>query len=481
MSDELDDLDLFGSDDMAIPTMRGNANLDIQDYADISSEGTFLDDDLQEDVRSTPGSGAAPAPDVEGTSQYEMEPEYDGPDAQQTTFGASPWGPGAGGGYRPMSMARTDLSGNEDAAEITVDSVMKVSQYQPSQMNRMPSNADVDPETMYDRTSYEFASGSDAVIGNGIFEMEEGVTWRAEDGSFSHQYAFPAYIAEEDELGTQQSEMFDVVADNWRVVQPSGGGVTFSTTVPRLRGRPMIDRTYSPFTNHLRPGTLNQSSRIEKFGRDAASVVLLEAASKASPADRQAFLVRAIGSLGPGMAEKCHKVAERMIRMGMPAQKALQDTIAHCAMHAAISDLSSGRQGTRLPSLDAMGAHVVKNKAKLRKSAVENLAPLTKNKAAAKADIAKLYQSPAAAGMGEVASEPAAPASAPVAPAAPAPIAQDNTVRNVALGVAAGVAIWAIATHTKKGQEVTAAVVANTRSALGLKANKKRRRSRRSK
>jgi len=479
MSDELDDL--FGSDDMAIPTMRGNANLDIQDYADVSSEGTFLDDDLQEDVRSTPGSGAAPAPDIDGTSDYEMEPEYDGPDAVQTTFGASPWGPGAGGGYRPMSMARTDLSGNEDAAEVTVDSVMKVGLAQPSQMNAMPSNRDVDPETMYDRTSYEFASGSDAVIGNGIFEMEEGVTWRAEDGSFSHQYAFPAYIAEEDELGTQQSEMFDVVADNWRVVQPSGGGVTFSTKVPYLRGRPMQDRAYSPFTAHLKAHLPEpKSSRIERFGRDAASVLLREAASKTSPSDRQQFLVNAINSLGPGMAEKCHRVAERMVRMGMMPQQALEETISHCAMHAAIRDLSAASSGSKLPRLDAMGAHVVKNKSKLKKSAVQNLAPLAKNKAAAKADIAKLYQSPAAASMGEIASEPAAP-TAPSATAPAAPIAQDNTVRNVAIAAAVGVAVWALATKTNKGQEVTATVVANTRSVLGLKPNKKRRRSRRSK
>ena len=54
MSDFDDDGELL------IPTMRGNTNLDVQDYNRWEGRSSsILDDELQEDVPSTPGSGAA--------------------------------------------------------------------------------------------------------------------------------------------------------------------------------------------------------------------------------------------------------------------------------------------------------------------------------------------------------------------------------------------------------------------------------------
>lgn len=481
MSADLDDL--FEDDGvLERPTMRGSANLDIQDYANSGGgDDSFLDDELQEDVPSRPGSGAAAAPDIDGTASFEMLEESGSPDDVQTTFGAHPWGPGAGTGYRPMSMAKTDLSGNEDANGTNRapgrapknTNVERVPPPRMSQQNPMPSNREVDPETIYDRDSFEYDDSSQDTIGSGIFDMPEGVTFRARDGQFAHQYALPAYIADEDELGVQQSEMWDTTADDWRVVQPSGGGVTFSRKVPALRGR----GAYSPFARApqvLTPKSV--MSNIEKFGRDAAKAIVGEAAEKSGPVERSQFLTNAIESLGPGMASRCHSITSRLVSSGSPPREALEDTVAHCVMHATVRDLSTKRSGAQLPRVDAMAAHVQKNKSAMVASAAKNIAPLSKDPNKLKADVAKLYQSPAAAGMGEIATEQGAPAPTTPAPTAVQPVADggSNTLRNVLIGAAVIGLSYVALTRTDTGQEI----VANVGSALGMK---KRRRSRRRK
>jgi hypothetical protein len=368
-----------------------------------------------------------------------------------------------------MAMARTDLSGNEEAAG-TNGSIQSVPRARPTQQNRMPSNASIDRETIYDRDSYEYDDSSQDTIGNGIFEMEEGVTFRARDGQFSHQYALPAYLAEEDELGVQQSEMWDTTADEWRVVQPSGGGVTFSRAVPQLRG------SYSPFASQSKPGTA--MSRIERFSRDAAQAIIAEAAGKAGPIERSQFLTNAIESLGSGMASRCHTITSKRVASGMPPRTALESTIASCVMQATVSDLSSRRSGVQLPRVDAMAAHVQKHKSAMQSSASKNIAPIAQDVAKLKGDIAKLYQSPAAAGMGEVANEEGAATAMTAAPDAMRAVAAggSNTLRNILLAAAVAGVAYAALNHTETGQ----GIVANVGSALGFKQKqKKRRRARR--
>jgi len=270
----------------------------------------------------------------------------------------------------------------------------------------------------------------------------------------------------------QQSEMWDTTADEWRVVQPSGGGVTFSRKVPALRGR----GEYSPFASGTPQMLTSKSmtSGIERFGREAAKAIVNEAADKRGPVERSQFLTNAIESLGPGMASRCHSITSRLVSSGMGPREALEDTVAHCVMHAAVRDLSTKRAGAQLPRVDAMAAHVQKNKPAMVASAAKNIAPLSKDPNKLKADVAKLYQSPAAAGMGEIANEQGTPASTTAAPTAVQPVAigGSHTLRNVIIGAAVIGLGYVALTHTETGQEI----VANVGSALGMK---KRRRSRR--
>jgi hypothetical protein len=146
------------------------------------------------------------------------------------------------------------------------------------QMNTEPSNGGVDPMTIYDRSSYEYDQNSQNVIGNGIFDEEEGVVWRGQDGIFAHGFALPAYLAHDPELGVQQSEMWDTTADNWRVTQPSAGGVTLSAQVP-----------------FLKPPPGGSNSRIETFGWNVATA-LIGHSKRLSSAWRDKFLAQAMDS-----------------------------------------------------------------------------------------------------------------------------------------------------------------------------------------
>lgn len=419
--------------DMAIPTMRGSANLDPQDYArGPSGRGSsFLDDDLQEDTPSTPGRnpGAAAAPDIDGVEDWTISEGEDGPGMEATTYGNQPWGPGGAVGYRPESMKRTDMALRDtllrdealggvdptrtpkpvrrddmhDEPEVleTHDNI----EVQPARWhgnrNQRPSNAGIPSDLIYDRESYEYNNSSQDTIGSGVFDMEEGVTWRPRDGSFAHQYALPAYIGDEDELGVQQSEMFDTTANEWRVVQPSAGGVTLKTSVQEYKPG------YSPFVKRsvpeMRPEVTGPRSSIEAFGRKAANLIVSEAKMRPA-ASRAQFVANAIEALGPGMASSASATAKKLVDMGHPPATALEDSIAHAVMQATVNDLKSAKRARgKLPKLDKLAGCVSQTKPQMQAAAVKFIAPLTQNTKALKNDLGALYGSPAAAGMGQIA------------------------------------------------------------------------------
>jgi len=419
------DFNIFDDDgELAIPTMRGSANLDVEDYEGFDGRSSILDDDLEEDVRSTPGynPGAAAATDIDGTSSFDMlHGDMDDPGMKQTTYGASPWGPGSGSGYRPYSQQRTDMSldalGDEGADQpkakpMRADSMMHepevidtfaVEEVPPwkeewhGNENQMPSNKGVDPRTLYDRTSYEFDDSDQDTIGSGIFGMPEGVAWRPRDGMFEHDYALPAYLAEEDELGVQQSAMWDSTAGEWRVTQPSASGVALKKRVASYKA------PWNPLKDvQMRPEVTGPRSHLEAFGRKGAACVLQEARLH-RPENRTRFIAAAVEQLGPGSAAKCQRVANELVKLGYRPDVAFEDTLAHTIMHAAVKDLTQKKgSASLLPRLDRMGAKLSRTKPSLQAAATQHLAPLTKNGATLRKDLGALYASPAAKGMGVV-------------------------------------------------------------------------------
>lgn len=431
MSDE-DDFGFDDDDSIGVPTMRGSANLDPQDYArgPHGRSSSLLDDDLQEDTPSTPGRnpGAASAPDIDGEDDWTIKEASSGPGMEATTFGAHPWGPGGAVGYRPESMKRTDMAlrdnllrdealgsadptrtpkpakrddmHNEPEVLETEDNIVVPSAHWHGNRNERPSNAGIPADTIYDRESYEYDDSSQDTIGSGVFDMEEGVTWRPRDGSFAHQFALPAYIGDEDELGVQQSEMYDTTANEWRVTQPSAGGVSLKTAVERYKPG------YSPFVDRavpeMRPEVTGPRSHIEAFGRKAASLIVNEAKAK-PPAARAQFVANAVESLGTGLSANVSNTAKKLVNMGHPPATALEDSIAHAVMSAAVSDLQSAKRGRgKLTRLDRLAGCVQQTKPQMQAAAVKHLAPLTQNSQTLKSDLGALYGSPAAAGMGQI-------------------------------------------------------------------------------
>jgi len=411
MDDELDFLlDLDGDAGALIPpTMRGDANLDAEDYTNIPGvpNSSILDDDLQEDTPSRPQDGPAPAFDVDGLDQALFNPnDAESPDMLVTQYGSHPWGPGSGGGYRPYSM-NTGLSGGSESpskeiARRVADQRVPVRPARQQQFNQEPSNADIDPATLYDRSSFEYDDDPQNVIGDGIFDMEEGVTWRARDGIFQHGFALPAYIAHEGEMDTAQSEMWDSTANEWRVVQPNASGVSLMRRVAKLKPEisPFVATGAMP---SMHADAVGPHSHIEAFGRKAAKVVVDEAKAIGSVPARSAFISAATEALGPGMTAKCRQVSERLVQMGWRPDTALEDTLAHCVMHATMNDLMDRRRGARgLPRIDKMGAKVKIGAQTLRNAAAQHLAPIATDASAMQSDVTKLTKSPAAMGMGQV-------------------------------------------------------------------------------
>jgi len=433
--------------DLSIPTMRGSANLDPQDYArGPSGEGSsFLDDDLEEDTPSTPGRnpGAASAPDIDGESDWTIQAEDSGPGAAATTYGNHPWGPGSAAGYRPQSMQRTDMDlrdsqlrdgmgdvetgrtpklmkrdsmHNEPEVLESEDSVRVPQAHWHGNRNQRPSNAGIPEDMIYDRESYEYDDSSQDTIGSGIFGMEEGVTWRPRDGSFAHQYALPAYIGDEDEMGVQQSEMFDTTANEWRVVQPSAGGVSLKTRVADYKPG------FSPFVRRpvpeMRPEVTGPRSHIEAFGRKAAGLIVAEARVQPQAA-RSQFLINAIEALGPGMAARASATAKKLVDLGHKPETALEDSIAHAVMHATVGDLkSTSRLSGKLGNLDRLASRVSRTRPQMQAAAAKHIGPLAQDTQKLKGDLGALYASPAALGMGQVAegNEPSTTASSLLTP-----------------------------------------------------------------
>jgi hypothetical protein len=429
----MDDADLAtlfdGDGSMAIPTMRGNANLDVEDYQG-PGRSSILDDEIQEDTPSRPGDGAGPATDID-MSQLDLLAVQDGEGMEQTDFGSSPWGPGSGQGYRSFSQQQTDVNLGSDQSTTVKSVPTDTMLYEPEvtapvpwpmrnpQMNQQTSNRGVDPLTVYDRDSYEYDDSSQNVIGNGIYDEEEGVTWRNQDGIFAHQFALPAYIADEAELGVQQSEMWDTTADEWRVTQPSAGGVALSARVDAYRPPP-------------------SNSKIESFGWNIANALVKE--SKGMQRQwRDQFLARAMDSLGPGLSKKCSRVAQKLIAMGYPPEKAIAHVMAHCVMHATMDDLVSrqrrgGKGGLRRISNLAAAAP----QTPVTELATKIVAPVAASQAALTTEISALKASPTAVqGMGQVAQDTA---SAPV-PAAMIPANGVFTGKNML--IAGGVGLGA--------------------------------------
>ncbi len=434
MRNDIDDFDFSDEGDLDIPTMRGNANLDVQDYQRYpgAEDSSFLDDELQEDTPSTPGSGAGPAFDIDGISPFELADDA-GDEQNEPSY---PWGPGSGGGYRPHSM-NTDLSGDDatpaqEVAMRTAGTGEQVRAARQQQRNAQPSNAGVDPLTVYDRESFEYDDSPGDVIGTGIFGEEENVAWRTRDGQFEHNYALPAYIAQEGELDTQQSEMWDSVANNWRVTQPSGGGVTFSRTVASLRPPP------NGMMPEMRQERTGPRSHIEAFGRAVAKAVVDEARHMPHAHARSSFLTNAAESLGVGQATRCRQVADRLVSMGYKPDHALEDTLAHCVMHATMKDLADRRNGKNgLPRIDKLGAGL--RSGALQQAVQQHVAPIAVDKNKQQADVAALVQSPAAAGMGQVATPEAS---------------TSNTGRNLLIGAAVAGVGYYLLTRTKEGRAV---------------------------
>jgi hypothetical protein len=426
--------DLFDDDgELAIPTVRGSANLDVEDYEGYDGRSAILDDELQEDTISSPGfnPGAAPAPDVYGDEEYQyLHGDMAATGMKQTTYGASPWGPGSNTGYRPYSQQRTDMSlralGDTEQPTpkpvrqddmmrepevinaVPVEAPVPWDEEWHANRNQQPSNAEIDPMTLYDRSSYEYDESSQDTIGSGIFGMEEGVTWRPRDGIFADQYALPAYIAAEDELGVQQSEMWDSTADEWRVTQPSASGVALARKVSHLKK--------DPFMPQMRPEVTGPRSHVEAFGRKVAGSVMAEARAH-RPEHRGQFLNNALQALGPAAAKRCREAADRLIKLGYPADVALEDAVAHCVMHAATQDLTTKvkRNKSMLPRLDNLAKRIRREKPAVHAAAATHLGPLTKSNDALRSDLGALYASPAGRGMGQVAENGAA------APAVPSP------------------------------------------------------------
>ena len=425
----MDYSDIDSDGELSIPTIRGSANLDMQDYQDVWGQSDFLDDGLQEDVPSTPGRnpGAASATDIDGTDDFDMLSVPGGMDAtgmKQTTYGAHPWGPGSNAGYRPYSQQRTDMSlralGDEgsvknqpepermeyDEMAMEPEVINAVEVAEPiswqdewkGERNQQPSNADVDPMTLYDRTSYERPGSSQSVIGNGIFDMEEGVTWRPRDGSFANDYALPQYLAEEDELGVQQSEMWDSTAKEWRVTQPSASGVALARRVDQMKPVPV--------GIEMRPEETGPRSHIEAFGRRMARSLTAGAMRRHTHA-RSGFLNSAMNALGPGTATRCRRAANLLMKHGYQPHLALEDAMAHCIMHAAVKDLTqkSKRNSSQLPRLDRMASKCPQSAQDMRAAAMEHIMPLTSNPTNLRQDLGALYDSPSARGMGIVSEE----------------------------------------------------------------------------
>ena len=328
-----------------------------------------------------------------------------GPGMDVTTYGASPWGPGAGGGYRPMSQARTDDAplGSAEAQRLAV---------------QQPSNAAIDPQTIYDRQSYEYDSGD--VIGAGIFDMPEGVTWNANDGVFANNYAMPEYLAREPMMYPAQSAMIDSQTGLPTVVQPSASGVQLAMNAPPgarvyspfTQMGPQTNRTPTPRVPYAQtPRGMSGDSEqarghfpavngaVESFGQEAAIALIRRAAALKSPQKEQ-FVARTLSVLGPARAQAAVATINRLMGMGYPSSHVVEQVFAHGVMHAVASEMAHvARTGRPVPPMQSVvraataAAAEVGTQAQLA-NAARRVVPALTNAQAARGELAAFGAAP---------------------------------------------------------------------------------------
>ena len=410
----------------------------------------------------------------------ETEDPGTGPGMVQTTYGSHPWGTGAGGGYRPMSQSRTD------------DAPLGSTEAQQRMGIQQPSNAALDPMAIYDRQSYEYASGD--TVGAGVFDMPEGVAWNVNDGIFANNYAMPGYLAKEPMMYPAQSAMIDTQTGLPTVVQPSASGVQLAMPAPQGA------QVYSPFTQMTAvtnrtpvprvpyaqmprgmngmgamPAPMPQqappigASAAEAFGNEAAAALIRRAAMMKTPG-RERFVANAMRVLGPRRSAAAVSAIRRLMSMGYPSTHVVEQVFAHCIMHAVVSEaMQVARTGRPVPPAQsivraATSAAAQAGPAPGLTHAAQRVVPAITNPHAARAELAAFSNSVSRPqvratlgsdgleGMGYLGADAPSAPSAPPAPPASSGAASGgmSTGTKVALGVAAGTAAVLVAKNWDK-------------------------------
>lgn len=291
---------------------------------------------------------------------------------------------------------------------------------------QQPSNAAIDPETIYDRQSYEYDSGD--TVGAGVFDMPEGVTWNANDGIFANHYAMPGYMAREPMMYPSQSAMIDTQTGLPTVVQPSASGVQLAMNAPPGT------QVYSPFrqmtaiTNRTpvprvpyaqtpvpggqsvlngmgnspvaQPAPLPSGSAAETFGNAAAIALIRRAAMMKTP-QREQFVQRAMAMLGPQKSQVAVAAIRRLIALGYPSTHVVEQVFAHCVMHCVISEMAHVvRTGRPVPPGQSIVRAATTTAAQAGHDpalvdAAQRVVPALTNPAAARAELAAFSTAPA--------------------------------------------------------------------------------------
>lgn len=417
-----------------------------------------------------PYAGDNGSSDLSDLDDLASLPEVVGGAMSQTDFGAHPWGPGSGIGFRPMSLARTDQAplGNADddglsqeramletAGEIAASSSAPGRRPTPQEM----AHPDVDATTLYDRSSYEPHDNEGwmepVTSGTGIFDMPEGATFRPDQGIFAHQYALPTYLAEEPETEPYATSAIDLNTGLPRVMQPSAAGV-------QLRGS--TTQAYSPFAPpaygqsaqvRTQPGVPMPRSglgaapttlmgqlgtrRIEVFGSKSADLMLQAVTQRCRSQDQRGqFICNALDYLGPQRSLLAMQAVERLTKMGYPSEHVTRKVLATMIMHETWSDLrrTGGRGANPLPAVTNLGRAL--GSVDMLFAAKQFMEPLTSVMGQVEAEVAQYEGSTAAQEAASLLTPPPAPTSG---------------VPKVALaigGIAAGWLGWKLYTDSKK-------------------------------
>lgn len=405
---------------------------------DMSMAEMNLDDNeiaLDTPMHLGPYAGDDGADDFEDLDNL---PEVVGGQMSQTDFGAHPWGAGAGIGYRPMSLARTDqapLGSTDDhglsqeramletAGEIAASSSAPGRRPTPQEM----AHPDVDATTLYDRSSYEPHTDDGwmdpVTMGTGIFDMPEGATFRPDQGIFAHTYALPRYLAEEPETEPYASQAIDLNTGLPRVMQPSAAGVQlmgrgtmpYSPFLPPAYGQSAQVRTQPgvPMPRSGLGSTASQGTRrIEVFGHRSADLMLKAVTQRCQAAsERGQFICNALEYLGPQRSRLAMQAVERLTRMGYPSEHVTRKALATMIMHETWSDLrKTGGQGPNpLPAVTNLGRAL--GSVDMLFAAKQFIEPLTSVMGQVEAEVAQYEGSTAAQEATSLLQPEAAPAS----------------------------------------------------------------------